>query len=157
MSVPSTSAPAPPPSSACVDLLVSPLRLPLPDPKRNDISIMSNTVLEQDSLDPAVKIECAASLGAPYDLHKSSELLKPFPNRVYSQRMAQGLVQILRTVAHNFDGVTTNYLGEEGKFRFDPDACYASKSILDFDEALTAPFFGFSSARDYYDYSSPGR
>merc|ERR1719235_2078372 len=71
--------------------------------------------------------------------------------------MAQGLVQILRTVAHNFDGVTTNYLGEEGKFRFDPDACYASKSILDFDEALSAPFFGFGSARDYYDYSSPGR
>ena len=85
------------------------------------------------------------------------ELLKSFPNKVYSSRMAQGLVKILKPVIHNFDNVTKNYLGEENSFRIDPERCYNSKSILDFDEALTAPFFGFKSAKDYYDFSSPGK
>ncbi|QDZ24188.1 alpha/beta hydrolase [Chloropicon primus] len=119
--------------------------------------IMSNTVLEQDELDPPLRIEAAAALGAPYDLHESSELLKPFPNKIYSSRMAQGLVNILKPVAHVFDGVHKNYLGEENSFEFNGDKCYECKSILEFDEALTAPFFGFKSAKDYYDFSSPGR
>jgi len=118
--------------------------------------IMSNTVLDQDEMSPSVRISAAAALGAPYDLHQSSELLKPFPNWVYSYRMAQGLVNILRPIAHNFDNVRRNFLGEEN-FEFDAELAYKSKSILDFDEALTAPFFGFASAKEYYDYSSPGK
>ena len=119
--------------------------------------IMNNTILEQDDEmkgGGGVRIEAAAALGAPYDLQKSSEVLKPFPNWVYSARMGQGLVKILKPVAHNFDGVKRNYVGED--FSFDAEKIYASKSIREFDEALTAPYFGFASATQYYNYSSPG-
>ena len=100
-------------------------------------------ILEQDELNTENRISAAVALGAPYDLYESSELMKAFPNRIYSSRMASGLVNILRPVAYNFEGVVKNFLGQENSFKFDPEKCFASKTILDFDEALTAPFFGF--------------
>ena len=118
--------------------------------------IMNNTILEQDEMvNPEARLDAVAALGAPYSLHHSSEVLKPFPNWIYSKRMAQGLVNILKPVAHNFEGVKHNFLGKE-TFNFDPEKIYSSQSIKEFDEHLTAPFFGFGSAREYYDYSSPG-
>ena len=58
--------------------------------------IINNTILEQDEMNPEVKFSAAAALGAPYNLHQSSELLKPFPNWIYSKRMCEGLINILK-------------------------------------------------------------
>ena len=87
-----------------------------------------------------VKAVCGVS--APIDLASCARHLGLRRNRIYEQRLLRDL---LRTVAKK-----QSLMPE----RFSSVDLHAIGSIWDFDEAVTAPAFGFRDAADYYAHAS---
>ena len=115
--------------------------------------IMTNTVLEQEKLGHnRNSLKAAAALACPFDLGEASKLLENFPNSVYDARLAKGLVNLYKPHAEKSEGVSKNYMGED--FKVDTEKIVQVQRVKHFDDHLTAPFFGFGSAMEYYAYSS---
>ena len=93
-----------------------------------------------DGLPAAVR--AAAAVSVPYDLGRGSRHLGRGFGRVYERHF-------LRSLRRKAEAKLAHY----------PDLCSperlaAARTLLDFDDAVTAPVHGFASADDYYDRSS---
>ena len=93
-----------------------------------------------DALPAAVR--AAAAVSVPYDLGRGSRHLGRGFGRVYERHF-------LRSLRRKAEAKLAHY----------PDLCSperlaAARTLLDFDDAVTAPVHGFASADDYYDRSS---
>ena len=116
--------------------------------------IMSNTVLEQSErrLPAAQRVSAAAILGAPFDLKDSAVTLQRFPNNFYDTRMGKGLLTFGLPLLAKFGTRFKNYVGDV--LEVDEAKLRGCRRVKDFDEHLTAPFFGHASADAYYEYAS---
>jgi uncharacterized protein len=109
------------------------------------VSLGGNVLLKylgerDDGLTDAVR--AAAAISVPYDLGRGSRHISRGFSRVYERHFLRSL----RRKA-------------EAKLVLYPDLCSpdrlaAARTLLDFDDAFTAPVHGFASADDYYDRSS---
>jgi predicted alpha/beta-fold hydrolase len=89
-----------------------------------------------DEAAPLIAGVCAIS--APIDLAACVHKMSQWQNRIYESRFLSRLKQRIRTRAKSMPGV---YLME------DLDGC---RSVYEFDDKITAPFFGFGTAANYY-------
>jgi uncharacterized protein len=92
------------------------------------------------NLPPAVR--AAAAVSVPYDLAAGARYISHGFSRLYERHF-------LRTLRAKAARKLADYPG-----LFDRQALARASTIRDFDEAVTAPVHGFSSADDYYAQSS---
>ncbi|VVT50818.1 uncharacterized protein SAPINGB_P002890 [Magnusiomyces paraingens] len=108
-------------------------------------SILANYLGQQGDLardDPANKIDGAIIVANPWDLAHSNQAMHSsyIGSHVYSPVMTKNLVRLLK---NHKDVLAQNP-------NFDYEKRLSLKYIYDFDDAFTAPLFGFDSAKDYY-------
>lgn len=96
---------------------------------------------ERGSRVPA-SVRAAAAVSVPYDLEAGAAFIHRGFARIYERHF-------LRTLKAKAASKLDRYPG-----LFDAMALTAAQSIVDFDEAVTAPVHGFTSAHDYYQRSS---
>lgn len=94
-----------------------------------------------DSGGPAAAL---AAVSVPLDLAAANDALSVGFNRVYARHFLQTLIPAARAKHQRFPG------------RFDLRRALASRTLRDFDDAVTAPLHGFAGADDYYARSSAG-
>jgi len=122
--------------------------------------IMANALLEQDKLveadgsKPKGFLSAAAILAAPFDLNHSTKVLDQWPSTIYDTRLGKGLVSRCMPHIEKFRADFQEHFDSKGK-PLDFAKIVSSKRVRDFDEHVTAPFFGHDSATDYYSHSSP--
>ena len=109
------------------------------------ISLGGNVLLKWlgergNALPPAVRAAVAVSV--PYDLARGSREIERGFSRIYT-------LSFLRTLRRK----ALAKLAEEPGL-FDEGPLHAARTLTDFDDAVTAPVHGFSSANDYYTRSS---
>ncbi len=85
-----------------------------------------------------------AAVSVPLDLAAANDALSAGFNRVYARHFLQTLIPAARAKHQRFPG------------RFDLRRALASRTLRDFDDAVTAPLHGFAGADDYYARSSAG-
>jgi uncharacterized protein len=93
-----------------------------------------------DSLRPQVR--AAATISVPYDLERGCRHISRGFSRIYDRHFLRTLRAKALDKLARFPGL------------FDRAKLEAARSIYDFDESVTAPVHGFSSAHDYYSRSS---
>jgi len=93
-----------------------------------------------NSLHPSVRAAVAISI--PCDLASSSRKLAAVSNRLYMKYFLTTLTKKARAKAEQFPGM------------FETDGLESMSSFGEFDEQITAPLHGFSSAEDYWVKSS---
>lgn len=108
-------------------------------------SILANYLGQQGDLansDPANKIDGAVIVANPWDLNHSNQFLRTsyIGSKVYSPVMTKNLIRLLK---NHKDVLSQNPI-------FDYEKRKTLREIADFDDAYTAPLFGFDSAKDYY-------
>lgn len=79
---------------------------------------------------------CAVS--APIDLHASVRKMSRVENRIYEWRFLSRLKERIRRRAESMPGV------------YNLEALERARTVFEFDDTITAPFFGFGSAANYY-------
>jgi len=88
-------------------------------------------------------IKCGIAVSVPIDLESSSNELAKKHNRLYLNRF----MKTLRSKAlYKIEKFPDNSISKQ--------AILTAKTFEDFDNALTAPLFGFKNAKDYWDKSS---
>lgn len=88
-------------------------------------------------------VSAAVAVSVPYDLGAGCDLLDNSKmGRFYTRIFLKPLIEKMEAKLH--------LLGDD----FDIERVRAARSFRDFDDALTAPLHGFSSADDYYTRSS---
>lgn len=111
------------------------------------VSLGANALLkwlaEQGEAANAV-ISAAAAVSAPLDLAAANRELSSGFNRMYSRHFLRTLIPNAQAKAKRFPGL------------FDMERARQSRTLGDFDDAVTAPLHGFSGADDYYARSSAG-
>jgi predicted alpha/beta-fold hydrolase len=97
-----------------------------------------------DDLPPEVR--GGAVISVPFDLERSARAMDGpgFWNFVYRERFLRRLRRKAAEKARRFPGA------------LDPAAAARARTFAEFDEAVTAPVFGFASAQDYWRRSSSG-
>lgn len=91
------------------------------------------------------RLKAAATVGAAIDLGPSADRLHARSNRFYEARFLRGLKARLRRQAARHPG------------RFRVEELRRVDSVRAFDELITAPFYGFAGADDYYHRASAAR
>jgi predicted alpha/beta-fold hydrolase len=89
-------------------------------------------------------INAAAAVSAPLDLAAASAALSSGFNLVYARHFLRTLIPAALDKERRFPG------------RIDGRRAQASRTLRDFDDAVTAPLHGFLDADDYYARSSAG-
>ncbi|HEU4988875.1 MAG TPA: alpha/beta fold hydrolase [Gemmatimonadaceae bacterium] len=87
-------------------------------------------------------VRAAAAVSVPYDLEAGAAFIHHGFSQIYERHFLRTLKAKAARKLDQFPGL------------FDPAALAAARSIVAFDEAVTAPVHGFASARDYYQRSS---
>jgi predicted alpha/beta-fold hydrolase len=88
------------------------------------------------------QLRAAAAISVPYDLERGARHIERGFSRVYTRHFLRSLrAKAVAKLAH-YPGM------------FDAAALERARSLHDFDNAVTAPVHGFSSAHDYYQQSS---
>jgi predicted alpha/beta-fold hydrolase len=87
-------------------------------------------------------LRAAAGVCAPLDLAAANESLTQGFNQIYARHFLRTLIPAALDKNERFPGL------------MDPDRVKASRSLRDFDDAVTAPLHGFRDAADYYARSS---
>jgi predicted alpha/beta-fold hydrolase len=90
---------------------------------------------------PRAKIDAAATISVPYDLHASSTYLERGASRIYTAYFLRTLKQKMFDVLARFPEETKG---------LDREQIRQAQTFRTFDEAATAPLHGFYSADDYY-------
>ncbi|HQR03802.1 MAG: alpha/beta fold hydrolase [Proteobacteria bacterium] len=109
------------------------------------VSLGGNALLKWlGELGPAAGeiVASAAALCAPLDLAAVDRALGAGINRLYARHFLHTLIPKALAKAARFPG------------RLDADRIRRARSLSDYDDAMTAPVHGFSSAADYYARSS---
>ncbi|MGH7688028.1 MAG: YheT family hydrolase [Gemmatimonadaceae bacterium] len=88
------------------------------------------------------QLRAAAAVSVPYDLEAGATYIHQGFSRVYEQHFLRSLKAKAMAKLRRFPGLVN------------ARALKAVKTLVDFDEAVTAPIHGFSGARDYYTRSS---
>lgn len=85
------------------------------------------------------KIKKAAAISVPWDLESTAHALARFRSKIYMEVFLLTLKQKLKTKSkiHDYGDI-------------DLKALMKSRSFLEFDELLTAPLYGYKSAKDYW-------
>ena len=93
-----------------------------------------------------VQVDAAVCLANPWDLNDGSIALHEtfLGAQLYSPKMAQNLLRLIKNHRHMLTGHPV----------FDEGQKETILAIKDFDNAYTAPFFGFDTADDYYRHAS---
>lgn len=86
----------------------------------------------------------AAAVSVPFDLGRGSRHIEAGFSRVYTRHFLRTLRQKALAKLEQFPGL------------FDRDRLIRARNLFEFDDAVTAPVHGFSSASDYYTCSSSG-
>jgi hypothetical protein len=109
------------------------------------ISLGGNVLLkwlgEQGEALPS-QLRAAAAVSVPYDLERGSRAIERGFSRLYT-------FHFLRTLRRKALAKLAETPG-----LFDATPLLAARTLSDFDDAVTAPLHGFTSARDYYTRSS---
>lgn len=108
-------------------------------------SMGGNIVLKYlgEQLKLSSSIKCGIAVSVPVDLESSSNELAKKHNRIYLNRF----MKTLKLKALNkIEKFPDNSISKQ--------AILSAKTFEDFDNALTAPLFGFKNARDYWTKSS---
>ncbi|MBF5042297.1 hydrolase [Aggregicoccus sp. 17bor-14] len=94
----------------------------------------------------AAPVDAAAAVSVPYDLEACARRIDAGGgiHRVYRERFLRTLKKKAREKARRFPGA------------FDVAAMERARGLVAFDDAVTAPLHGFTSARDYYARASSG-
>lgn len=113
-------------------------------------AILSNYLGQQGEtalLDESEKVDAAVIVANPWDLSHSNQYLNTslMGHNVYSPVMAKNLLRLLKNHQKVLQKNPT----------FDYEKRKNVHKIQDFDDAFTAPFFGFDTAKDYYRNASP--
>jgi predicted alpha/beta-fold hydrolase len=87
-------------------------------------------------------IDAAAAISVPFDLAACGRHLERGLNRVYTQNFLQTLKRNSEAKLNRFPGL------------FDDRRMRAAATLYEFDEIVTAPLHGFSSADDYWQRAS---
>jgi len=87
----------------------------------------------------ASEIKCAIAISVPCDLEGSSFALAKWNNAIYLKRFMSTLRKKTLLKLEKFPESNLN-----------KDAIISSKTFEDFDNAVTAPLFGYTSAEDYW-------
>ena len=85
------------------------------------------------------EIKGAITISVPTDLEGSSNALSHWQNKIYIQRFLISLIKKGLAKHQKFPNSILN-----------PTAIKNSKNFIDFDNAVTAPLFGFKNAHDYW-------
>jgi predicted alpha/beta-fold hydrolase len=93
-----------------------------------------------DGVPPAVR--AAAAVSVPFDLERGSRHIERGFSRVYGHHFLRTLRRKALAKLERHPGL------------FDETALRRAKTLFEFDDAVTAPVHGFTSARDYYTRSS---
>lgn len=109
------------------------------------VSLGGNVLLKwlgERGTDVPAEVRAAAAVSVPYDLERGSRQIERGFSRLYTAHFLRTLRRkALAKLAEEPD------LFAEGPLR-------AARTLTDFDDVVTAPVHGFSSARDYYTRSS---
>jgi len=84
----------------------------------------------------------AAAVSVPFDLEAGARYIGRGLSRIYERHFLRTLKAKAAVKLRRFPGL------------FDPDALTRARTIIAFDDAVTAPVHGFDSASDYYTRSS---
>ena len=84
------------------------------------------------------RLRAAATVSPALDLGESAEALHASINRLYELRFLRGLSKRYRRKAELFPGL------------YDPARADRLRSLIEFDDRITAPYSGFRDAADYY-------
>ncbi|HUX34198.1 MAG TPA: alpha/beta fold hydrolase [Gemmatimonadaceae bacterium] len=87
-------------------------------------------------------VRAAAAVSVPYDLERGARYINQGFSKVYERHFLRTLKAKAAAKLLQFPGL------------FDAGALAAATTIVDFDDAVTAPVHGFASAHDYYSRSS---
>ena len=90
----------------------------------------------------AAPVRCAVAVSAPLDLPASGNCLGSGFNRVYTRAFLATLKRKSAEKARRFPGL------------FDAEAARRSRTLREFDDAVTAPLHGFRDAEHYWNNSS---
>jgi predicted alpha/beta-fold hydrolase len=89
-----------------------------------------------------VQLRGAAAVSVPYDLQAGAQFISQGFSRNYERHFLRTLKSKAIAKLERFPGL------------LDPAPVQSAQTIVDFDEAFTAPIHGFASATDYYRRSS---
>ena len=89
-----------------------------------------------------IKITAAAGISVPCDLLSGSIRLKKWYNYLYEQKFLSSLTQKIKN------------LSKINPEKFDTKNIHRIRSLMDFDNAYTAPIHGFADGLDYYETCS---
>jgi uncharacterized protein len=91
----------------------------------------------------AERVLCAgAAVCPPHDLHGVSMHLASGVNRIYTRNFLQTMIPRALAKSHRFPGV------------FDEQKITSARTLVDYDDAVTAPLHDFRDAVDYYTRST---
>jgi predicted alpha/beta-fold hydrolase len=93
---------------------------------------------------PDSPVHAIAAVSVPLDLAAANEALSTGFNLVYARHFLRTLIPAAQAKHQRFPG------------HFDLRRALASRTLRDFDDAVTAPLHGFAGADDYYARSSAG-
>ena len=96
---------------------------------------------EQGSRLP-IQVHGAAAVSVPYDLEAGARQIEHGFSRIYTYHFLRSLVAKARTKLESYPDL------------FDETKLRDARSLYDFDDVVTAPVHGFTSAHDYYSRSS---
>ncbi len=91
------------------------------------------------------RLRAVVAVSAPVDLGPSADALHRRANRIYEHRFLRGLTARLRSKARRYPG------------RFRVERLPEVDSVRRFDDLITAPFFDYRDADDYYHRASAAR
>lgn len=90
-------------------------------------------------------LDGVVAVSTPIDLAASVRKMSRFQNRIYESRFLSRLKERIRRRALSMPGA------------YDIDRLDACRSVYEFDDRITAPFFGFNTADNYYATQSSSR
>ncbi len=109
------------------------------------VSLGGNVMLKflgERGADLPPQLRAAAAVSVPFDLERGCRYISRGVSRIYDRHF-------LRTLRAKAMAKFARYPG-----LFDASALAAARTLFEFDDVVTAPVHGFSSAHDYYSRSS---
>ncbi len=98
----------------------------------------------EDGATPTANLDSIIAVSPPVDLHACSALLHKQENQIFERHFVEALIEDVATRKAHFPDIP------------DVDLC-PHMSLLEFDNAYTAPFTGYKDAIDYYTQCSSGQ
>ena len=107
------------------------------------ISIGGNVLLKWlGELGDRARIAAAVAISTPFDLEAGARAISRGFSRIYDRNFLRTLRQKALRKLDSYPDL------------FDRDALMRASSVIEFDDAVTAPVHGFADAHDYYQRSS---